>query len=169
MKIDLISIKSLGEIKRDKDVSSWLRSEEIKVNFFDGKPLPFIITIEEDIEQDIDSFIIKKIDLAVQSFLNLDSKYRENISELVYENYKEMLDESDIEPLDVKEKSDIWKYVHPKEIYISQRGKRGRGDEDIYVKISCKCDWEEEHGLQLVFKKGEKITRVSSQDGDLTT
>lgn len=158
---DLPEIKSLGELKRDKDISSWLCSEEIKVNFFDGKPLPFIVTIEKD----FDSSLIKKIDLAVQSFLSLDSRYRESISELVYQDYKEMLKAADIEPLEIKEKSDIWKYVHPNTIYVSQRD---RGDEDIYILVACDCDWEEEHGLQLVFKKGEKLSRVSGQDGHLT-
>lgn len=160
---NLVSIKSLGELKKDKDIDSWLRSKGIKVDFFDGKSLPFIITIEKDFTQSL----LEKIESAVQSFLNLDSKYREKISGLVYENYKEMLGAADIKPLNVKEKSDIWKYVHPQEIYISQRN-GGDEDEDIYIQVACNCDWEEEHGLQLVFKQGRKITRVSEQDGHLT-
>lgn len=32
----------------------------------------------------------------------------------------------------------------------------------------CECDWEEEHGLQLVFRQGKKLTRISDQDGHLT-
>jgi hypothetical protein len=30
--------------------------------------------------------------------------------------------------------------------------------------ISCECDREEEHGLQLVFKDGATLTRASGHD-----
>lgn len=30
------------------------------------------------------------------------------------------------------------------------------------------CEWEEEHGLALVFRKGMRLTRVSQYDGWLT-
>ena len=30
------------------------------------------------------------------------------------------------------------------------------------------CDWEPEHGLQLVFRKGQSLSRVSDDDGHLT-
>ncbi len=76
-----------------------------------------------------------------------------------------MLDLSDIEPLQIENEVDIWNYVHPQEIYIDQRGRR---DDDVYIQVACNCDWEQEHGLQLVFKKGQKITRVSDQDVHLT-
>jgi hypothetical protein len=55
--------------------------------------------------------------------------------------------------------------VHPSEIYVTRRPKN---DQDIYIQIACECDWEEEHGLQLVFRQGKKLTRVSSQDGHIT-
>lgn len=38
----------------------------------------------------------------------------------------------------------------------------------MYVAVDCRCDWEEEHGLQLVFRQGRMLTRVSDQDGHLT-
>jgi len=34
--------------------------------------------------------------------------------------------------------------------------------------VACECDWEPEHGLQLVFRQGRKLTRISAQDGHLT-
>ena len=34
--------------------------------------------------------------------------------------------------------------------------------------MACECEWEQEHGLQLVFRQGKKLTRVSDQDGHLT-
>jgi hypothetical protein len=38
----------------------------------------------------------------------------------------------------------------------------------MYVQIACQCDWEQEHELQLVFRQGRKLTRISYFDGHLT-
>jgi hypothetical protein len=74
-------------------------------------------------------------------------------------------DEAD-EPLrQINNKNEIWEFIQPTEIYISRRHRR---DNDIYLQVSCECDWEQEHGLQLVFRQGKKLTRISDQDGHLT-
>ncbi len=38
----------------------------------------------------------------------------------------------------------------------------------MYVQIAADCDWEPEHGLQLVYRGGNELVRVSEQDGHLT-
>ena len=38
----------------------------------------------------------------------------------------------------------------------------------VYVQVACECAWESEHGLQLVFRQGATLSRVSDQDGHLT-
>jgi hypothetical protein len=65
----------------------------------------------------------------------------------------------------LKDPNGIWDFVNPSGIYISRRHRR---DMDVYLAISCGCDWEEEHGLQLVFKQGKKLTRISGHDGHIT-
>lgn len=158
---DTITIKNLGELKQDEQVKDWFRSDEIEVDFFGGKALPFVLKIEKE----IDAALQEKIDSAVINFLSLNSEYRDSISGLVYENYNDTLEIADIEPLEIEDESEIWNYVHPYVIYIDQRNRR---DEDIYIQVTCHCDWDEEHGLQLVFRQGKKITRVSPEDGHLT-
>ncbi len=74
-------------------------------------------------------------------------------------------DEADQSLKDITDPNEIWNFVHPSKIYVSRRHRR---DKDIYIHITCRCDWEEEHGLQLVFRQGKKITRVSDIDGHLT-
>ncbi|MFC7668884.1 DUF6985 domain-containing protein [Hymenobacter humi] len=34
--------------------------------------------------------------------------------------------------------------------------------------MESECEWEVEHGLQLVFRQGRMLTRVSQYDGHLT-
>ncbi|MCF0064445.1 hypothetical protein MUK70_25335 [Dyadobacter chenwenxiniae] len=61
------------------------------------------------------------------------------------------------ELLDLAHINDVWKFVRANGIYIS-RGKEG----EIYLQISFKCDWDEEHGLDLVFKDGIEFVGMDS-------
>ena len=72
-------------------------------------------------------------------------------------------DEMDKPLWEIKNKNEIWKYVYPQEIHITRRHRR---DEDIYLSVIC--EWEQEHGLQLVFRQGKQLTRISPQDGHIT-
>ena len=47
-------------------------------------------------------------------------------------------------------------------------GRRRRGDRAIYISVECECAWEEEHGLELVFKNGLRINKLGSYDGHMT-
>ena len=60
---------------------------------------------------------------------------------------------------------EIWDFVTPMCIYATRRPYK---EKDIYINLTCSCEWEKEHGLQLVFRQGKKITRVSQEDGHLT-
>ena len=37
-----------------------------------------------------------------------------------------------------------------------------------YVVVEANCDWEEEHGLMLVWKDGKRLTKVGGYDGHLS-
>jgi len=34
--------------------------------------------------------------------------------------------------------------------------------------IAAECDWEREHGLQIIYRHGCELSRVSAQDGHVT-
>jgi hypothetical protein len=38
-------------------------------------------------------------------------------------------------------------------------------DQRVYVSVECECDWEPEHGLQIVFRDGATVTKVGPYDG----
>ena len=44
----------------------------------------------------------------------------------------------------------------------------GREGNAVYISLGCNCDWEQEHGLQIVLKDGLRVTKVGSFDGHLT-
>ena len=60
----------------------------------------------------------------------------------------------------------IWEHVQlGSELHVSRRSPR---DQAIYVSFECNCDWEPEHGLQLVFREGRAVVKVGPYDGHLT-
>ena len=60
----------------------------------------------------------------------------------------------------------IWQHVQlGSELHISRRR---HGDHAIYISLECNCDWEPEHGLQLVFREGRAVVKVGPFDGHLT-
>lgn len=61
---------------------------------------------------------------------------------------------------------DIWKYVTPStEIDITQGH---RSDENWYVVMEANCEWEEEHGIMLVWRNGKTLSKVGGYDGHIT-
>ena len=59
--------------------------------------------------------------------------------------------------------SAIWDHVQPRFISVEQ-------DEQgvSYIDVEAECDWEIEHGLQLILQNGTRWVRVSPYSGHLT-
>ncbi len=157
-----IEIESIGKLEPHPDLpDEWFISKPIPIPFLNNKQLRF--TIVGDLENDKN--FLSEISQAIQNFLKKDNLERLNYTEYVFENYREFSEAIDEEILEINNKSEIWEYVYPTEIYINRRNRR---DRDVYLQIACECEWEVEHGLLLVFRQGSKLTRVSAQDGHLT-
>jgi hypothetical protein len=48
---------------------------------------------------------------------------------------------------------------------VTRDRRRGR---QAHVSVECECDWEPEHGLQIVVRDGAAVTKVGPFDGHLT-
>jgi hypothetical protein len=161
-----ITSKQIGQLTQDEDFQDWWKSNETEIPFFDRKKMTITFM---NFEPDNDLKFIEEADNALLNFQRLTFADRVKLSEVVYKNYLNFLaaigQEESHHQIEIKSATDIWKFVHPKEIYVSRRPYK---EMDMYVQISCECDWEEEHGLQLVFRQGKQLTRVSDIDGHLT-
>jgi hypothetical protein len=162
-----ITSQVIGTLTQDKTFPDWWASGEIAIPFFDGEKLTVTFT---DFMPDDDEHFVREADAALISFLSLGREDRLALSNSIYKNCNEVVEVTDDEYIPeeiraIKDETQVWDYVHPTEIYVTRRPKN---DQDIYIQIACECDWEEEHGLQLVFRQGQKLTRVSSQDGQIT-
>jgi Domain of unknown function (DUF6985) len=155
-----MNIPQLGPLHPDSRIPEWLVSEPVSVPYFDGRQLTFTLDgLAEADEQDVQS--------AVSAFLALDSAARLEASPYVFRNYQRMVDAVGEDQVECRVASPeaIWAHVHPSEIFVSRRPRR---DQLIYIQITAECDWEHEHGLQIVYRRGCELSRVSDQDGHLT-
>jgi hypothetical protein len=155
-----VNIPQLGPLHTDSRIPEWLVSEPVSVPYFDGQKLTF--TLDGLTEADT-----ADAQNAVEAFLALGPAVRLAASPYVFQNYRRMADAVGDDAIEchVTRVEEIWAHVHPSEIFVSRRPRR---DELIYVQITAECDWEREHGLQLVYRRGSELSRVSDQDGHLT-
>ena len=162
-----ITSKIIGQLKQEEMFLDWWKSSVIEIPFFDNEKLTITFM---DFEPEHDKAFVEEADQALLNFFNLTSADRNSISDLAHKNCFDFLeavgfDEADKPLRQIKVHHEIWNFIHPTEIYVTRRPYK---DQDIYVQIACECDWEQEHGLQLVFRQGRQLTRISEQDGHLT-
>lgn len=68
--------------------------------------------------------------------------------------------------LHVDDPRDLWNHVQfGSEVYIKRRH---RGDRKLYADVECECDWEPEHGLQIVLREGLAVTKLGPYNGHLS-
>jgi hypothetical protein len=72
----------------------------------------------------------------------------------------------DEEYIQIDSPQDVWRHIQLGTQAIVSR--RAYGDKKIYISLACECDWEPEHGLQIVFKEGLRINKVGQCNGHLT-
>src|SRR5687767_14605368 len=116
-------IQALGELTPHPRISDWWTSQPVPISFFDGKPVAFTLTENDD---------AKDVSDAIEAFLALGKEERLAASQRVHENYLTFLNATDITPLDVDDATDIWRFVMPKNIFV---GRRNRRDNDVYVQV----------------------------------
>jgi len=162
-----IESKVIGRLKQIDNISDWWKSEEIEVPFFGNKKLAITFL---SYEPEHDKAFVDDADQALTNFFHLTTQDRISISNLAYKNCNDYIDAVGINEVDeslrqIEDIHEIWKFIHPTDILVARRA---YNEKDIYIMIACECEWEQEHGLQLVFRQGKKLTRISIQDGHLT-
>src|ERR1019366_7763300 len=106
------------------------------------------------------------IDRAIASFLALEPSALTDAEEHVFRYYLDCKD--DYEPgepgyLEIGSASAVWKHVQ-----FGAEATVGREGNAVYISLGCNCDWEQEHGLQIVFKDGQRVNKVGEFDGHFT-
>jgi hypothetical protein len=158
-----MKIPGLGTVVKDEEYG-WLRSSPIPVPVLGGVPCRFIV---EGYEADPAK---GDFDAAIRAFLALDRSVLEAAAPHIFAYYRAMTD-------DVLAAGDDWcvEIAGPDQVLDHVRfggepmvTRDHHVDRHVYVSVSCDCDWEEEHGLQIVFRDGVAVTKVGPDNGHLT-
>jgi hypothetical protein len=155
-----MEIPGLGTVTKD-DRFGWYYSEPISVRVLGGKMCRIIV---EGYEEDDDK---QDYHTAITNFLSIDPsvlKEAEPHIFLYYEDIKKLADDEDV--VTIESPSGTWRHVTLGSEPMVTR--RAYGDKGIYISLEGSCDWEQEHGLQIVFKNGLKVNKVGPYDGHLT-
>ena len=153
-----------GAMAQDQ-FDDWWTSKPQSIPLFENVVLP-IQYINFNPNEDAD--FVKQADQAITNVLSKTLKDRAQYTAQVYKNCTDFIDMigNDYDEVDWYNlpPEAIWKYVTPTEILVSRELYNDKG---VYTQIICDCEWEIEHGLQLVFNQKGDLVRVSEADGDI--
>lgn len=156
-----MEIPGLGVVVEDE--FGFLESEPIPVPLFGGVALPFSVEGYQDDPARED------FHAAVRTFLTLDRAVLEEAAPAVFAYYRDVAEEVGDQDEDfpvIDEPGEVWDHVRFDRHQASAQ-RDGEG-EPVYVSVECECAWEPEHGLQIVFRDGARVTKVGPYDGHLT-
>lgn len=144
-----------------------LKPLEYDLDFYESEPFPILYFNNQKLKigfvEAKHQLYLFEADKVLENFLKLDSRDKIENSQLVFNYYDETLKWGYTKLLDIKTVDEVWNFVYPSEIIIDWDEKG-----DFYLCVCCECEWEQEHGLQLVFKDGITLTRASGNDGYYT-
>ena len=158
----MIEVPLLGELKKDQ-FDDWLRSKPVSVKVLGDSQCEFIFEGYEEDE------IKEEFHQAIENFLSLEEQVLKQAENYIYQYYRDIfvqLVPEDEWYVEIEKPEDVWKYIQLGNNPMVSR--RSYGDEGIYISLECSCDWEQEHGLQIVFKNGLFVNKISPFDGHLT-
>jgi hypothetical protein len=139
-----------------------MSARKIQAPYFEGRPLEL-----QEYQEDQASLPIEAQD-ALAAFVLLTNQQRLSESSLIYQYYRDFRGVGDFadwldEQMGVLKDDDaIWAHVTPNFLDV-QQGMSGLW----YVVVEGDCDWDDEHGIMLVWLQGKTLTRVGPYDGDL--
>ena len=157
----LVRLAHLGLLRPDSRFTEDLVSEEVRIPMLGDLELRFVC---ERLSED--SRPAEFAD-AIANLLRLTAADRDAAAPLLFENYQRFAEAVGEEQVGVTIRSpaEVWQHVQPGHVHVSRHP---REDRKVYVRIAGNCAWEIEHGIQLVYREGRTLVRVSGQDGHLT-
>ena len=156
-----MEIPGLGKCEFDEQYECY-RSEPISLPVLNGAKCSILL---EGYEGDP---IVEEFHEAITNFLTAGREVLTASEPHIFKYYLDIKENIELEDdfPSISQPSEIWNFIHlGKEAIV---GRRPYGDKSIYISFECNCDWEPEHGLQIVFKNGAFVNKVGPYDGHLT-
>ncbi|WP_327151564.1 DUF6985 domain-containing protein [Nocardia sp. NBC_01329] len=159
-----MQIPDLGTFVLDGELG-WYKSEPIPVAVLDGAWCRLILDGYDDDPAPED------FHAAIRAFLGLDPSALRAAATSIFAYYRDIMDDivasgDDDWYVGIESPHDVFNHVRlgdePRIVRDAYR------DRHVYVELECECDWEPEHGLQIVFRDGRAVSKVGPYDGHLT-
>ena len=157
-----MDIPGLGVVEKGNRFD-WYRSKPIHVPVLGNKRCRILVEgYDEDPKK-------QEFHTAFANFLSIPPSVLDDAAPYVFQYYeacKAKWAPDDKQFVKIKSAASVFRHVRlGREPMVTRRA---YGDKGIYVSLECGCDWEEEHGLQIVFKNGLRVNKVGPYDGHLT-
>jgi len=157
-----MQIAPLGQLTKDEE-NDWLISAPVTVAALDKVACEFLL---EGYETDPHP---QDFSNAIANFIALDPAALRAAQEAIFHYYLDCAKLAKSERQDCVEiaaPEDVWQHIQfGCEALVCRRTS---GDQAVYVLFESDCDWNEEEGLQLVFKHGNQVTKVGPFDDFLS-
>ena len=160
-----MNVPPIGEVSSHPDVNEWLMSEPRELRCLRGQSVRFVLDGYADDANKTDYHT------AIQNLIELGGEALTAVEPFVVQYCNELLelyDEAEHRNIKFDHPSEIWKYVQFGSELLVRRRADGDDEDGIYFSLECGCDWEPEHGLDLVLRDGLAFTKVGPYDGHLT-
>jgi hypothetical protein len=158
-----MQIPGLGPVSEDAEFG-WHRSRPIPVPVLGGARCRFVV------EGYVDDPAPEDFDAAIGTFLALDQRALTAAALSISAYYKSIMDDvvasDDDWYVEIDGPDDVFDHITFGEEPMVSRDPYG--DRRVYVSLECECDWEPEHGLQIVFRDGRTVSKVGPYNGHLT-
>ncbi|SMC29103.1 hypothetical protein SAMN02745857_03605 [Andreprevotia lacus DSM 23236] len=152
----------LGELEYDEGHEAWV-SDALPLPLCQGSECSLVLMEYEDDAQPADFHV------AVANLLAAPFAVLQAVEADIYRYYQDI--HSYWEPgeegyLAIASPADVWQHITFGYEPVVER--RHDGDQAVYVSLTCNCDWDREHGLQIVLRNGEQVVKIGPYDGHLT-
>jgi hypothetical protein len=147
------------------DEFGWYRSEPRPIAALLGATCEVVV---EGYDDDPDP---SSLYAAIATFLALDDSALRAAAPSIFEYYRYIMDDVEAEEdwdwyVEIAGPDDVLDHVTVGPEVMVRRDPYSDGR--VYVSVECECDWEPEHGLQIVFREGRAVSKVGPYNGHLT-
>lgn len=149
-------------------LSVWKADDKLPAPFFGGQEVGLLFEDEEHLREFAPSLL---------RFFALTTDDRDRVSHHVYAYFRDFADEigfddgwieSGMEAI-TEPSPKIWEFVYPNALSAANAWEIGDCTIEVpYVDLEANCGWEQEHGLQMSWRNGTELIKVSGYNGHVT-
>lgn len=155
-------LPELGQLEKEEE-NGWYISPAVSIPALDDDQYCFLIDGMDDDAHPED------FQAAISNFLALRRDTLEAVQEQIFAYYRDCVVQNKAagrSTVDIATPEAVWQHIQFCDEILACR--RQTGDRAVYISLECDCDWEEELGLQLIFKRGQRISKLGPFDDFLS-